>query len=98
MRIVLSEVIGASGRKEAELVVHTDVAPWNQLNNALTGNVPLDMIQVIKGFHLGTIPIAGTGWDQPANHPLYPGKTVLQVLRGEIVRLNDAAARAVLGV
>lgn len=98
MRIVLSQVIGASGKVEAELVVHTEVSPTNQLNNALTGNVPLDMIQVIKGLHAGTIPIAGTGWDQLANHPLYPGKTLMQVLLAEVVRLNDAAARGVLGV
>ena len=98
MRIHLSDVIGASGAKEAEIVIHTDVAPWNQLNNALTGNVPLDMVQVLKGLHHGTIPIAGTGWDQVANHPLYPGKTLMQVLIAELIRLNDVGARAVLGV
>lgn len=98
MRIHLSDVIGASGLKEAEIVIHTDVAPWNQLNNALTGNVPLDMVQVLKGLHAGTIPIAGTGWDQLANHPNYPGKTMMQVFVLELVRLNDVAARAALGV
>lgn len=59
---------------------------------------PLDVVQFIKALHLGTIPIAGTGWDVITKHPTYPGQTRLQALIGEIIRLNDTAARTVLGV
>lgn len=59
---------------------------------------PVDVIQFIKSLHSGTFPIAGTGWEQITKHPSYPGQTRLQALIGEIVRLNDAPSRAILGV
>lgn len=59
---------------------------------------PVDVIQLIKAFHLGTVPIAGSGWDVITKHPTYPGQTRLAALLGEIVRLNDATARTVLGI
>lgn len=59
---------------------------------------PIDVVQMIKALHLGTFPIAGTGWDVITKHPSYPGQTRLAALIGEIVRLNDAAVRAILGV
>jgi hypothetical protein len=38
------------------------------------------------------------GYSVMSNHPTYPGKTRWQVILAEVVRLNDAAARGILGV
>jgi hypothetical protein len=38
------------------------------------------------------------GYSVMSNHPSYPGKTRWQVILAEVVRLNDAAARGILGV
>jgi hypothetical protein len=38
------------------------------------------------------------GYGVMSNHPGYPGKTRWQVVLSEVVRLNDATARGILGV
>jgi hypothetical protein len=38
------------------------------------------------------------GYSIMSNHPTYPGKTRWQVILAEVVRLNDVAARGILGV
>lgn len=80
------------------MVIHTERAGWNQVTAPAIQAAPMDMIDFIK--HLVTTPasVNGTGHEVIAVHPLYNGKTRLQVLLAEVVRLNDAAARAVLGV
>lgn len=62
------------------------------------GATPVDVIQLINAWHKGTVPIAGTGWDVITKHPTYPGQTRLAALIAEIIRLNDAPSRAILGV
>lgn len=98
MRIVIDRDVDAKGNVMAEHVVHTNVAAWNKVTGPGTGNVPIDLIQFLKQLHAGTIPIAGTGWEEITNHPLYPGLRKLDAFLGEIVRLNDAPARSILGV
>jgi hypothetical protein len=38
------------------------------------------------------------GYLETSNHPSYKGKTRWQVILSEVVRLNDATARGILGV
>lgn len=78
--------------------IHTGSGEQPQVLIAAISATPIDVIQFIKALHLGTFPIAGTGWDQVTKHPAYPGQTRLQALIGEIIRLNDTAARTILGV
>jgi len=98
MRIETHYDIGADGAVHAVHVVHTERAAWNQVEYPTGSGTKIDLIDFLKGIRNGTIPIAGTGWDLPSSHPTYPGKTRLQVLAAELIRLNDAAARATLGV
>jgi hypothetical protein len=41
---------------------------------------------------------AVAGYSEVSNHPRYEGKTRWEVLVAEVVRLNDATARGILGV
>lgn len=83
---------------EGRHFIETAPGAQPQVLIAALGALPVDVIQFIKALHLGTVPIAGTGWDQITKHPTYPGQTRLQALVAEIVRLNDAPSRAILGV
>lgn len=79
-------------------VVHTERAPWNQVKGANTGGVLIDTIDLLNGFHKGTIPIAGTGWDVISKHPNHVGKTRLQAFVDSAITANDPLARQVLGI
>jgi hypothetical protein len=59
---------------------------------------PIDFIHLAAAWVSGNIPVVGTGWDLPSSHPSYPGKTRLEVLVAEVIRLNDTEARKILGV
>lgn len=83
---------------EGRHFIETTPGQYPQFLVAALGAVPVDVIQFVKALHLGTVPIAGTGWDVITKHPTYPGQTRLQALIGEIIRLNDAPSRAILGV
>ena len=78
--------------------IETTPGDYPKFTHPLLGAAPLDVMQIIKAYHLGTIPIGASGWDIMTKHPGYPGKTRLEALVGEIIRLNDTAARTVLGV
>lgn len=83
---------------EGHHFIETTPGLYPQFSHPTLGVTPVDVIHLINAFHAGTIPIAGTGWDVITKHPMYPGQTRLQALIGEIIRLNDTAARTVLGV
>lgn len=83
---------------EGRHFIDTTPGVYPQVVVAAIQAAPLDVIQYVKALHAGTIPIAGTGWDAITKHPTYPGQTRLQALVAEIIRLNDAPARAILGV
>jgi len=82
----------------AHHVFITDRIASNQLPTPGNPVVPMDAVDYLKGIHNGTIPIAGTGWEQVSIHPLAAGRTRAAFLVSRIVALNDAAARATLGV
>jgi hypothetical protein len=98
MRIEYDYDHDANNNIVARHFIETTPGLYPQFTVAAVSAVPVDVIQVLKAFHAGTIPIAGTGWDVITKHPTYPGQTRMAALVGEIVRLNDAAARTVLGV
>lgn len=83
---------------EGRHTIETTPGLYPQFTHPALGVNPVDVIHLIAAWHTGTIPIAGTGWDVITKHPAYPGQTRLAALIGEIVRLNDAPARAILGV
>lgn len=97
MRIIVDFVQG-SANDVFPIVCHTDRAPWNKVTTGGVTPTTLDLIDHIANISKGTTPLAGTGWDKISTHPAYPGKTILDVFKAEIVRLNDAVARAALGV
>jgi len=97
MRIVIDMDIDQTGKIMAQHVVHTEIAPWNKVSDPSAGGAIVDMVSYLAKLHAGTIPAAGTGWDAVTNHPAYAGKTRLQALRAEIVRLNDPQ-RALFGL
>jgi hypothetical protein len=78
--------------------VRTDVQPQNKMVDPTNPANTIDVITFLVGLHKGTIPIRGTGFELISQHPLYVGKTRLDAVRGEMVRRNDAAARAALGI
>lgn len=96
MQITIDRII--VGGVTHEHVFETDPTLAPQVVHPLLGASPVDRIHVIDGIHKGTIPIAGTGWDEISKHPNYPGKTRLEVFLAEVVKHNDTAARAILGV
>lgn len=83
---------------EGRHFIETTPGLYPQFLHPALGATPVDVIHYINGLHTGVIPIAGTGWDAITKHPTYPGQTRLAALLGEIVRLNDAPSRAILGV
>jgi len=75
-----------------------DSSPANVITHpdGVTGKVhALIVMKLVKD---GSPLVKQHGWDVVSKHPTYPGKTRLQVLLAEIVRLNDTPARALLGV
>lgn len=98
MRIEIDYDFDAKGNVIGTHFIETSVLPGNTSLQPSVSAVPIDKIQCVKNIHVGTIPIAGTSWDVISKHPLYPGQTRMQVFLSEIVRLNDVAARAALGV
>lgn len=98
MRIEYHYEKDAKGNVTAAHVIHTERSPQNQVEFPAGSKVFIDVVDFLKGIHAGTIPIAGSGWDQLSNHPNYRGKTHLQVVVSEVIRLNDAATRATLGI
>lgn len=98
MQIIFDYASPPGSLIEGRHFIETTPGMYFQVTHPTLGVTPVDVIQYIKALHLGTIPIAGTGWDVITKHPTYPGQTRLAALLGEIVRLNDAAARTVLGV
>jgi hypothetical protein len=97
MRIIINEHQHAPG-VFAFHVVHTERAAWNQIPDPRNALVKMDVIDFLALLQSTPALVAGTGWDQITTLLTYPGKTLLQVLQSEVVRLNDAAARAILGV
>lgn len=83
---------------EGRHFIETTPGKYPQFTAAALGATPVDVIHFIAALHTGLIPMAGTGWDVITKHPSYPGQTRLAALVGEIIRLNDAPARAILGV
>lgn len=83
---------------EGRHFIETTPGLYPQFLHPVLGATPVDVIQLIKAYHAATIPIAGSGWDVITKHPSYPGQTRLQALIAEIIRLNDTAARTILGV
>ena len=83
---------------EARHFIETTPGLYPQVLVPAISAVPVDVIQFIKALHVGTVPIAGTGWDQITKHPTYPGQTRLAALVAEIIRLNDTPSRTVLGI
>lgn len=83
---------------EGRHFIETTPGAYVQVTVPAIQAAPVDVIQFINALHKATIPIAGTGWDQITKHPAYPGETRLAALVAEIVRLNDAPSRAILGV
>lgn len=83
MRIHIHDEISDQGVKVGEHVIHTEDAVTMAL-----------LVPIVKGVRAA----AGTGWELPSNHPSYLGKTRLEVLKAEVIRLNDAAARATFGL
>lgn len=98
MRIVFDYDNPPGSLMEGRHYIETTPGAYPQVVAAAIQAAPLDVIQLIKAFHAGTIPIAGSGWEVITKHPAYPGQTRLAALIGEIVRLNDAPSRAILGV
>jgi hypothetical protein len=98
MRIHIHDALDSQGNKVGEHCIHTERVVWNQVEYPVGSGIKMDLVDFLKGIHSGAIPIAGTGWDQLSNLPNYAGKTHLQAAVSEIVRLNDAAAKATLGV
>lgn len=95
---IVFDMDNPGGPVEQRHFVETTPGGQPQVIHPALGALPVDVIQYIKGLHVGTVPIAGTGWDQITKHPSYLGQTRLAAFLGEIVRLNDTAARAVLGL
>ena len=83
---------------EGRHLIETTPGLYPQFVVPVLGAVAVDVIQLIRALHTGLIPLAGTGWDVISKHPAYQGMTRLEVLVAEIIRLNDAPARGVLGV
>lgn len=98
MRIEFDFDFGPDGQILGRHFVETSPGGQPQSSHPTLGAIPVDVIHLIAAFHTGTIPIAGTGWDVITKHPTYPGQTRLAALIGEIIRLNDAPSRAILGV
>lgn len=99
MRIEFDYDLDTNGKIFARHFIDTHQSPTQpQVSHPTLGAAPLDVIHLLKAFHDGTLPIAGTGWEQITNHPDYPGKTRLQALIGEIIRLDDKESRTILGV
>lgn len=78
--------------------IETAPGAYQQVSHAALGPGAVDVIHLLKALHDGALPIAGTGWDEVAKHPDYPGQTRLQACIAEIVRLDDKPARTILGV
>jgi hypothetical protein len=98
MRIVVDVDIMPDGRVVAEHVFHTEATSWNTTSHedALRGLThPLHVIRDIKR---GVYPTNNHGWDIISKHPNYAGKTRLEVLHEEVIRLDDKDAREILGV
>lgn len=98
MRIVFDFDFDTNGNVFASHFIDTHPGTQPQVLHPTLGSTPLDVIHLLKAFHTGTLPIAGTGWEQITKHPAYPGKTRLEALIAEIIRLNDTEARTILGV
>lgn len=98
MRILVHEVKDKFGTVIASLAVHTERAAWNQVEYPKGSGIKVELIDFIRQLSTGAIPIAGTGWDVIVSHPLYANQSMLNVFKSELVRLNDAAARGVIGV
>ena len=98
MRIHFHNQLGPDGAKHGEHVIHTERAVWNQIPDPTAPNTKIDMIDFIRKLLANPALQAGTGWDQPSNHPAYPGKTQLQVVVAEIQAAHDAAALNALGM
>lgn len=98
MRIIFDYDNPPGSPVEGRHFIETTSGLYPQILVPAVSAVPVDVIQFIKALHLGTIPITGTGWDVITKHPTYPGQTRLAALLAEIIRLNDAPARAILGV
>jgi hypothetical protein len=98
MRIEFHYDLDQNNNIIARHFVETAPGMYPQYTHPTLGVAPVDVIHLITAFFKGTIPILNTGWDLPTNHPTYPGKTRMQAFIGEVVRLNDAASRTLLGV
>jgi hypothetical protein len=98
MRIEFDYDFDSSGGILARHFIDTAPGKYPLVTHVALGALPVDLIQLIKAWHTGTIPIAGTGWDVITKHPSYPGQTRFAALKAEIIRLNDTAARGVLGI
>jgi len=99
MRIVIDSILDSqSGNVIGWNVVHTEVAPWNKAFDPSVPATQIDMIQIILQYQTTPALMVAAGWSRLTTNPAYIGKTQLQVVQGEIVRLNDTAARAVLGI
>lgn len=83
MRIHVHDEISDQGKKVGEHVVHTED--------------PI-ALNLVKTLAVSAAAASDPYWSAPSNHPAYPGMTRLQVLKAEIVRLNDTAARTALGL
>lgn len=98
MRIEYHYDIDQNGNIYSAHFIETESGKYPQFTHPQFGADPVDVMHIIKGFHDGTIPIAGSGWELPSAHPDYQGKNCLEVLVAEIVRRNDVPARQILGV
>lgn len=98
MNIIFDYDFDSAGRQAASHLIETTPGKYLKVQVPALGHDPVDVIQFINALHKGTIPIAGTGWEEVTKHPDYPNQTRLDALIGEIVRLDDRPSRAILGV
>jgi hypothetical protein len=98
MRIEYDYSFDSSGKVFGKHYIETAPGDQSKVIHPLIGPEPVDLIYLVAAWLSGKVPMAGSGWDNITHHPAYPGKTCLEALVGEIVRLNDVEARKVLGV
>lgn len=98
MRIVIDHWYQPDGRKVGEVVVHTETADWNLVDHPDGHTGKVQRLVALHAYHTDPVLATAGGWDKLTDIPEHAGKTILQVFRDEIVRLNDLPARQLLGI
>lgn len=98
MRIEFDYELHHDGAVLGTHYIDTTPGVYSKVTHPALGKDPVDIMALINTLYKGTIPIAGTGWEEVTKHPGYPNQTRLDALIGEIIRLDDKPSRAILGV